>query len=60
MNIEAMKALKSDEVFENSRIPSLIIRGGKDTVVCNNKIQEFFETMPSTDKQMITYDDVDH
>ena len=36
------------------------MRAGQDTEVDNKVIQKYFEELPQPDKQMITYDDVDH
>merc|ERR1712086_744337 len=40
--------------------PSLVIRAGNDDLVDNKAIQDFFRTIPVTDKQMMTYDEVNH
>jgi alpha-beta hydrolase superfamily lysophospholipase len=60
VNDRAFAALDQERIFERVTTPSLILRGGLDTVVSNDKIDEFFQTIPVRDKNMITYDDVDH
>lgn len=37
-----------------------MIRAGNDDLVDNKAIQDFFQTIPVTDKQMMTYDEVNH
>ena len=60
-NDKAMKLLDSENIFEKQTIPStLVIRAGKDKVVCNKKIEEMYDTLKIGDKQIITYDETDH
>lgn len=60
VNEEAMNMLKTERVFEKVHTPALVIRAGKDKTVSGVKIKEFYETIPTYDKQMITYDECDH
>ena len=52
--------MRENKLFEKECPPTLILRAGLDESVDNGKIQEYFETIPQKDKQMLTYDDVDH
>ena len=43
--------LNIDMVFQNKSIPStLVIRAGKDAVVCNRKTEEFYDALEIGDK----------
>ena len=59
-NEKAMSTLKSEHIFRRVTTPTLTIKCGLDTVVCNETINTFFQEIANRDKQMITYDDVDH
>ena len=60
VNAQAMEQLEAKKVVENISMPSLYIRAGKDKVVSNKRIQEEFQKTTSQDKQIITYDELDH
>lgn len=50
-----------DELFEKVSMPTFVVRGGLDKVVCNDKIEQFYESMPAdADKLMLTMDEADH
>jgi len=59
-NDAMMQRLASERIAERTTTPSLLIRAGGDDLVDNKAIQDFFRTIPVTDKQMMTYDEVNH
>lgn len=59
-NDEAMKRIKNEKMFDKMTPPILILRAGLDTIVDNKEVNDYFTRLPQPDKQMITYDEVDH
>ena len=48
------------EILPNVNTPFLLITGGRDTVICNETIQRFYDQSTVVDKDMIDYADADH
>ena len=57
---EGFELLEQARIFEGIENPTLLLMTGKDTVVDNKKSKEFYESIKSKSKQMITYDEIDH
>jgi esterase/lipase len=60
VNVETMERVENEELLENIRNSTLVITVGKDTVVDNKKTLQAFERLGTDDKQIISYEDVDH
>ena len=53
--------LEERQLHNDIKIPTMFIRAGADSLVSNDKIEEFYNSLPEdADKVMLTFDEADH
>ena len=50
VNERGFEIIEKEKIFDKVETPTLVLKGGKDKVVCNNKIDEFFKQIPVEQK----------